>query len=142
MATELGYGFTHVALPVSDLDRSIAFYENWAGLKLIDRLEDPKSGNRAARLGDGIHPFALALIATGQPVEHRLAGPGHLGVACSSRAEVDRLAGQARDAGCLRHGPTDSGYPLGYWAFLTDPDGHQLELSYGQNEPPPSPGAA
>ena len=33
----------------------------------------------------------------------------------------------------LRRGPIDSGYPLGYWAFLTDPDGHQLELSHGQH---------
>jgi hypothetical protein len=29
-------------------------------------------------------------------------------------------------------GPTDSGYPVGYWALLSDPDGHTLELSYGQ----------
>jgi len=41
---------------------------------------------------------------------------------------------EAEREGCLRHGPVDSGYPLGYWAFLADPDGHQLELSYGQND--------
>ena len=28
-------------------------------------------------------------------------------------------------------GPTDSGYPIGYWAFLADPDGHTLEIAYG-----------
>jgi catechol 2,3-dioxygenase-like lactoylglutathione lyase family enzyme len=138
MTTELGYGFTHVALPVTDLDRSVAFYQKWAGMKLVDRLEDAKIGNQAARLGDGTRPFVLALIQTGQPVAERLAGYAHLGVACSNRDEVDRLAGRAREDGCLRHGPTDSGYPLGYWAFLADPDGHQLELSYGQNEAPPS----
>jgi len=27
---------------------------------------------------------------------------------------------------------TDSGYPVGYWAFINDPDGHVLEISYGQ----------
>jgi hypothetical protein len=32
---------------------------------------------------------------------------------------------------CIR-GPTDSGYPVGYWAFLSDPDGNTLEISYGQ----------
>jgi catechol 2,3-dioxygenase-like lactoylglutathione lyase family enzyme len=136
MASELGSGFTHVALPVTDLDRSVAFYRRWAGMSVIDQLEDPETGARAARLTDGRRPFALALIATGQPFEHRLAGPAHLGVACATRADVDRLVGQAREAGCLRHGPIDSGYPLGYWAFLADPDGHQLELSFGQNEPP------
>ena len=139
MDSDLGYGFTHVALPVTDLDRSVAFYETWAGMKLVDRLEDPETANRAARLSDGTRPFVLALIETGKPFEDRLAGYAHLGVACSSRDEVDRLAARAREAGCLRRGPTASGFPLGYWAFLADPDGHQLELSYGQNERPKAP---
>jgi len=29
-------------------------------------------------------------------------------------------------------GPFDSGPPVGYWAYVVDPDGHNLELSYGQ----------
>ncbi len=29
-------------------------------------------------------------------------------------------------------GPTDSPYPVGYWALISDPDDHTLELSYGQ----------
>jgi hypothetical protein len=29
-------------------------------------------------------------------------------------------------------GPYDSGPPVGYWAIIPDPDGHNLELSYGQ----------
>ena len=29
-------------------------------------------------------------------------------------------------------GPFDSGPPVGYWAIIPDPDGHNLELSYGQ----------
>jgi catechol 2,3-dioxygenase-like lactoylglutathione lyase family enzyme len=127
-------GFNHVALHVTDVDRSIAFYERWAGLKLVDRLEDPKSGAKAARLGDGHSSFVVALAQSGQPVENRLAGMGHLGVGCVDREEVDRICAEAERDGCLHRGPVDSGYPLGYWAFLTDPDGHQLELSYGQND--------
>jgi len=38
----------------------------------------------------------------------------------------------ARDEERLIDGPTDSGPPVGYWAFLRDPDGHTLEVSYGQ----------
>ena len=56
----------------------------------------------------------------------------HMGVGCASRAEVDRRCALARAQGCLWRGPTDYGPPVGYWAFLTDPDGHTLELSYGQ----------
>ena len=129
-------GLSHVALPVSDIDRSIAFYERWAGLQLIDRLEDPNSGAKAARMGDPRRGdgFAVALVQHGE-VTHTLAGMGHVGVGCVDRAEVDRVSKEAEAAGCLRRGPVDAGFPLGYWSFLVDPDGHQLELSYGQNDP-------
>jgi catechol 2,3-dioxygenase-like lactoylglutathione lyase family enzyme len=123
-----------VALQVSDMDRSIAFYERWANMRVVDRLEDPNTGNKAARISDQQSSFVIALVQTGQPVEHRLAGLGHLGVGCADREEVDGLSADAERDGCLRRGPIDSGYPLGYWAFLVDPDGHQLELSYGQND--------
>jgi hypothetical protein len=29
-------------------------------------------------------------------------------------------------------GPRDYGPPVGYWAFLSDPDGHTVEISHGQ----------
>jgi catechol 2,3-dioxygenase-like lactoylglutathione lyase family enzyme len=134
-------GLTHIALPVTDLGRSVAFYEAWAGMTLIDRLTDPATGNQAGRLSDGtgaVRPCPHRDRRTGRGAP---GGRRHLGVACTSREAVDRLAGRAREKGCLVHGPSDSGYPLGYWAFLVDPDGHQLELSYGQNDPPPVPSA-
>jgi hypothetical protein len=56
----------------------------------------------------------------------------HLGVGCPSRAEVDRLATLARAEGRLLMGPRDYGPPVGYWAFLADPDGRTLEVSHGQ----------
>src|SRR6266581_1223949 len=34
--------------------------------------------------------------------------------------------------GRLVREPEDSGPPVGYWAFLRDPDGHTLEIAYGQ----------
>lgn len=134
MASEIG--FSHVALHVSDVDRSVEFYRRWAGLEVVDRLEDPKSGAKAARLADPRRQdaFIVALAQHGE-VSHQLAGMGHLGVGCVDRAEVDRLSKEAEAEGCLRSGPTDSGFPLGYWCFLVDPDGHQLELSFGQNDP-------
>ena len=134
MAAEIG--FSHVSLPVSDVDRSVEFYRRWARLEVVDRLEDPKIGAKAARMADPRRDggFVLALVQHGE-VKHRLAGMGHLGVGCVDRAEVDRLSKEADAAGCLGQGPVDSGFPLGYWSFLVDPDGHHLELSYGQNDP-------
>ena len=49
-----------------------------------------------------------------------------------ARADVDRLCELARADGRTVLGPVDSGPPVGYWAYLVDPDGHNLEISYGQ----------
>jgi hypothetical protein len=46
--------------------------------------------------------------------------------------EVNRLCELARNERRLLSAPKDSGYPVGYWAFISDPDGHTLELSFGQ----------
>ena len=134
MATDIG--FSHVALQVSDVDKSVVFYQRWAGLEVVDRLEDPKSGAKAARVRDPRRKdgFVVALVQHGD-VSHTLAGMCHLGIGCADRAEVDRISKEADAAGCLRTGPVDAGFPLGYWSFLVDPDGHQLEVSYGQNDP-------
>jgi len=122
-------GASHLALVASDLERSIPFYERFAGMKVVHQRSDP-GGARVVWLSDLTRPFVLVLIEG--RVEARLGGFCHLGVGCASRAEVDRLAAAARADGCLEMGPTDSGEPVGYWAFLRDPDGHHLELSFGQ----------
>ena len=65
-------------------------------------------------------------------VEAPLLPVAHLGVGCETGEEIDCQCEQAREDGCLRMGPTDSGYPIGYWAFLADPDdGHLLRLPTG-----------
>lgn len=122
-------GFTHVALPVSNLDASLAFYATYAGLHPVHQRSD--HGDRVAWLADGLRPFVLVLITTG-PVSHPLLPIAHLGVACASRAEVDAQCAQARAAGVSVDGPHDHGPPVGYYALLSDPDGHTLELSHGQ----------
>jgi catechol 2,3-dioxygenase-like lactoylglutathione lyase family enzyme len=45
---------------------------------------------------------------------------------------MDTLCEKAEKEGVLLRAQQDSGYPIGYWAFLRDPDGHTLELSFGQ----------
>jgi hypothetical protein len=49
-----------------------------------------------------------------------------------SKAEVDRLCDLAKQDNCMIYGPMDYGHPVGYWAFLKDPDDHTLEISFGQ----------
>jgi lactoylglutathione lyase len=123
-------GLTHVAFSVRDVDASIAFYEKYARMTVIDRRN--QDAIRVAWLTDYTQPFILVLIQTAEPADTALGPLGHLGVACESRAAVDRLCGAAEAEGRLRRGAIDSGPPVGYTAFLADPDGNSLELSYGQ----------
>ena len=123
-------GLTHVALPVADTVASARFYDRYAGMRVVHDRSDPPGG-RVVWLSDLTRPFVVVLI------EHpgnggALSGWAHLGVACASRDEVDRRCADARAAGFAVQGPFDSGPPVGYWAIIPDPDGHNLELSYGQ----------
>jgi catechol 2,3-dioxygenase-like lactoylglutathione lyase family enzyme len=145
-------GLTHVALPVRDVAASIDFYRRFADMDVVHRRRDEQTGDEVVWLSDRTRPFVVVLI------EYRLAavagsgsaatvgeaavaahgagsgltGFSHLGVGCETRAEVDRRCGLARDEARTLLGPHDSGPPVGYWAFITDPDGNNLELSHGQ----------
>jgi catechol 2,3-dioxygenase-like lactoylglutathione lyase family enzyme len=123
-------GLTHVALPVTDINTSIAFYQKYAHMDVVHR-RTKEDGHDVVWITDQTRPFVIVLLQKPN-VEHRLLAPAHLGIACKSREEVDRLCQEARMEGRLEDGPVEAGDPVGYWAFLTDPDGHILELSYGQ----------
>ena len=125
-------GFTHIALPVTDLDATIAFYFRYAQMKVVHRRTRQQIPEREiAWLSDLTRPFVLVL-AESPDVEPPLGPFAHLGVACASRDEVDRLCELARLEGRLRDAPSGGEGPAGYYGNLTDPDGHTLELSYGQ----------
>ncbi len=124
-------GFTHVALPVSHVDTSIAFYSKYARMQVVHRRTDGSTKSDVVWLSDLTRPFVIVLIQL-LKVDTPLLPIAHLGVACETREEVDRLCHEAQLDGVLREGPQDDGYPVGYWAFIRDPDGHTLEISYGQ----------
>lgn len=124
-------GFTHVALSAADLDKSIDFYQRYANMSIMHERIDEDSDKRVIWLSDKTRPFVLVLVQSSNPVP--ILGPfAHLGVGCHSKSDVDALCAKARSEGILAKEPTDSGYPVGYWAFISDPDGHTLEISYGQ----------
>jgi catechol 2,3-dioxygenase-like lactoylglutathione lyase family enzyme len=124
-------GLTHIALPISDVEKSIRFYQTYAAMQVIHRRIDKETGVAVAWLSDQTRPFAIVLIQK-EAVQPILTPLAHLGVGCESREAMDFLCDKARQEGVLIQEPKDSGYPIGYWAFLRDPDGHTLELSYGQ----------
>jgi catechol 2,3-dioxygenase-like lactoylglutathione lyase family enzyme len=96
-------GLTHVAFSVRDVDASVAFYEKYAGMKVIDRRA--QDAIRVVWLTDGTRPFIVVLIETADPADTPLGPLGHLGVACESRAEVDQRCAEAEaEGGCVEVG--------------------------------------
>ena len=123
-------GLTHVALPVADVAASLDFYRRFADMDVVHRRRDEQTGDEVVWVSDRTRPFVVVLIEHG--AGGGLTGFSHLGVGCETRAEVDRRCGLARSEGRTVVGPHDAGPPVGYWAFITDPDGNNLELSHGQ----------
>ena len=132
--------WTHVALRVDDIDRTIEFYTSMTPLELIDRREDqdgygawlgmPGATNNpfilvVAQFFDGHDPFAHA------PKEV-LAPFAHLGIEMPSKEAVDEIAARADAAGCLAMSPRTMPAPIGYICMVRDPDGNTLEFSWDQ----------
>jgi len=145
---------THIALPVRDLEATLAFYRKYTTLEIIHEREDPETKLRTAWLanaGDkteaggeiGIQAakFVIVLIAgslpkniTGDIKEEYgfLRSISHLGISCDTRDDVDRLAAMAKEEGCLLLGPMYRNPVVGYICVITDPDGNNLEFSVEQ----------
>jgi catechol 2,3-dioxygenase len=109
-----------IALTVSDLSRSLNYYQNNIGLQLLER-EDGK-----AVLGVGERPLLILHEQPGaRPVRGRT-GLYHFAILLPSR----------RDLGLTLHHLLTSQTPIGGYAdhavseaiYLTDPDGHGIEI--------------
>ncbi|MGH1489571.1 MAG: VOC family protein [Acidimicrobiales bacterium] len=132
--------WTHIALRVKDIDATIAWFEEFTPIRLIDRREDDMGygawlGMKGetnnpfvlvlAQFFDGKDPFADAPIAT-------LAPFAHFGMELPKREDVDAIAEKAAAAGCLGMPPTMMPAPIGYITMLRDPDGNMVEFSWDQ----------
>ena len=129
--------WTHIALPCTDIDKTIAWYEEYTPLRLLERRED--ADGYGAWLGhpDMVEtPFILVLVSffrdqNGGP-QPIMAPFAHIGIEVTSREEVEDLARRGEAAGCMAWPPTDMPPPIGYICALTDPDGNMIEFSFDQ----------
>jgi len=137
--------WSHLAIPVLDVEKTIAFFQKYAQMKVIKRRENPVN----VWMADGIRPFQLALLAS-DPVDiadskrsgptdyhnsklaHPIVKSAHIGFTCRSCSEVKRIAEMAKEDGILENGPCEEGWPGGYTAYVSDPNGHSIEFSYNQ----------
>ena len=139
--------FTHVALPVRDLDATLDFYRKYTTLELIHERTDPETGLRSVWLAnsrdrtEAAARFVLVLICGSLPSQVTgdikeeygfLTSISHLGISLSTRDEVDRIAEMAKEDGILVLGPRYMNPVVGYICIVRDPDGNQLEFSVEQ----------
>jgi len=132
--------WTHIALRVTDMDATVAWFTEFTPLALIDRREDDlgcgawlgmegQTNNPfilvLAQFFEGSDPFAGAPLAT-------LAPFAHLGMELPNKQDVDDIAAKASAAECLAMPPTMMPEPIGYICMLRDPDGNMVEFSWDQ----------
>ncbi len=139
---------THIALPVRDLDATLAFYEKYTTLIKIHERRDSATDVRSVWLAnerdittEGSARFVIVLICGALPTDITgdikeeygfLTSIAHLGISLNSRDEVDQVAAKAKDDGCLLLGPMYNDEVVGYICVITDPDGNNLEFSVEQ----------
>ena len=119
----------HTMLRVGDLDRSLAFYTEVLGMKLLRREDFPAGKFTLAFVGYGEEKDTAVIELTynwGVDKYELGTGFGHIALAVpdayAACAEIKRRGGTVtREAGPMQHGST-------VIAFAQDPDGYKIEL--------------
>ncbi len=119
----------HTMLRVGDLERSLAFYTDVLGMKLLRRHEVPDGKFTLAFVGYGPESEGAVIELTHNWGTDRYelgSAFGHVALevddAAAACAEIKRRGGTVvREAGPMKHGST-------VIAFVQDPDGYRIEL--------------
>lgn len=119
----------HTMLRVGDLDRSLAFYTEVLGMRLLRRQDYPEGRFTLAFVGfqDESDGAVIELTHNWDTASYDLGnGYGHIAIAVPDAykaCEALRARGGkvVREAGPMKHGTT-------VIAFVEDPDGYKVEL--------------
>ena len=119
----------HTMIRVGDLDRSVSFYTDVLGMKLLRRHDYPDGKFTLAFVGFGPESDGAVIELThnwGVEKYDLGTGFGHVALevpdAYAACAEIKKRGGKVtREAGPMKHGTT-------VIAFVEDPDGYKIEL--------------
>jgi len=119
----------HTMLRVGDMQRSIKFYTQVLGMKVLRTLDQPDENYRLTFLGFGKESdnCALELTYNYGISEYDMGNAyGHIAIAVKdchlACAEIRKLGGKITLAPCPLKGSSE------IIAFVSDPDGYQIEL--------------
>jgi catechol 2,3-dioxygenase-like lactoylglutathione lyase family enzyme len=124
----------HAVLYVRDVERSVAFYTDVLGFRVLNVLPDGFRGAAFLQAPGSTndHDLGLFEIGPGSPESTGAAGRAtvglyHLAWEVDTLAELERLAGRLSDAGALA-GASDHGTTKSLYA--KDPDGLEFEVAW------------
>ena len=123
----------HTMIRVGDLDRSLQFYTEVLGMKLLRRKDYPDGKFTLAFVGYGdeseqavielTHNWGVDSYELGNAFGHIAIGVADIYKTCE---EIKQRGGRVvREPGPMKHGST-------VIAFVEDPDGYKLELIEGR----------
>ncbi|MDR0928491.1 MAG: VOC family protein [Oscillospiraceae bacterium] len=121
----------HIALWVSDLDASAAFYERFFAAKPGALYQNPKTGfcSRFIAFDTGARLELMTRPGKTCAAAQDALGYAHIALSVGSREAVDRLTDALREAGVrVQSAPrvTGDGY---YESVVCDPDGNLIEIT-------------
>jgi catechol 2,3-dioxygenase-like lactoylglutathione lyase family enzyme len=115
-------GLTHLALTVSDLERSFQFYHDVFGMLAVYRERN---------LLQAQTPGARDILVLEEGTENvgKSGGIKHFGFRLADARDIDRAAAAIERAGgkIVHRGEFCPGEP---YVFFTDPDGYEVEVWY------------
>ena len=109
-----------VSLSVADLARSLAYYQNSIGLKLLDKTKD------TAALGAGNTVLLRLHEFPGARLVRRATGLYHFALRVPSRRDLARVIQHFADSKTNIGGASD--HLVSEALYLSDPDGHGIEI--------------
>ena len=119
---------THVALTVSDLNRSVPWYERLFGSKPVLDEDTGPFRHVVWLVGGstlvGLHQFPDPV--GNQPFNERSVGLDHLAFACADRGELAQWESRLNELGIQNGGIVDASYGSG--VSFRDPDNIALEF--------------
>jgi catechol 2,3-dioxygenase-like lactoylglutathione lyase family enzyme len=118
-----------LTLGVTNLERSIQFYEQGLGLPRL-AFEDTIAFFQLAGTWLALYPWDDLALDAGMPA----AGSGFRGVTLAhnvgSKREVDQVLAEAASAGARIVKPAQDVFWGGYSGYFADPDGHLWEVAW------------
>ena len=131
---------SHIALTVSDLDRSTEFYDKVFKFIGFKRVEVPESTQNAmkTRLKAWVGPGHSISIRPSKgefahrPHDRNASGFNHLAFSAEDRADVNKMLDLLNEIGArVLDTPAEYPYSPGYYAiYFTDPDGLKFEFAH------------